>query len=198
MNVQRDVVERRLRSIKEPIAQPLVQTMDMGIQYFVLSSDGAADVLGTLGAWPVFGPFALSNIDLEYLQQAVHSTELDSIVSYIRRTSLSIIQERILAMFDYIEAWDTEFDEHWRLAYQKKFLESICPMTSQQDVPFFIYFHEYETDLPLVFKKRAEIIQYFVTLHNLTPWDQMDIGELESWSAVLDSDNHAFYFISPK
>ena len=101
-------------------------------------------------------------------------------------------------MFDYIEAWDTEFDEHWRLAYQKKFLESICPMTSQQDVPFFIYFHEYEADLPLVFKKRAEIIQYFVTLHNLTPWDQMDIGELESWSAVLDSDNHAFYFISPK
>ena len=79
MNVQRDVVERRLRSIKEPIAQPLVQTMDMGIQYFVLSSDGAADVLGTLGAWPVFGPFALSNIDLECLQQAVHSTELDSI-----------------------------------------------------------------------------------------------------------------------
>lgn len=48
MNVQRDVVERRLRSIKEPIAQPLVQTLDMGIQYFVLSSDGAADVLGTL------------------------------------------------------------------------------------------------------------------------------------------------------
>jgi hypothetical protein len=171
--------------------------MDMGIQYFVLSSAGGADVLGALGAWPAFGPFLLSDTDFPRIREAAHSNDFASIVVLVKQTQLETIQNHILAMFEYVRDEDDEFNEHWQLSFLKRFLESIIDANIQRHTPFFIYFHEYEAELPLVFQTRTELIEHFVSWHKLTPWDRMDIEDLKRWTAILDAHDATFTLIDP-
>ena len=57
---------------------------------------------------------------------------------------------------------------------------------------FYFYFDKFggDEDLPLLFKSEKELAEYFMSLQELIPgfesWDDMDTGDLEYWSDLLD------------
>lgn len=196
MDPQRTALESRLRATKEPIAQPVVATMDMGLQHFVLSSEGAANALGMFGAWPAYGPFAISPADLNALRKASATQDLDLMVATVKRTPLAFIHAKIFGMFEFLRD-DDEYDALWLAEFQKNFVEALLEIPPTPGERLYIFFHEFEAEPPLVFNTRRGLIDYFVSLHRLTPWEQMTTAELESWCGVLDGDDPRFRIIAP-
>ena len=189
MNMHREALLERLTSIKEPMAQPTVQTMDMGIEYCAASSDGATCVLGTYGAWPAHGPFMLSSDDLHRLYQANCQNTLEE--NFVEGMQLEYIWTEISEMFEYFE-----LDKGNRQKFQKRFLELILNEKLNADQEFYIYFHKYNENLPLLFKSHKSLIDYFMSLQDLISWHNMTTDELESWLDTLEEIDD-FAILSP-
>mgnify|MGYP001102271331 CR=1 FL=1 len=196
MDPHRTALESRLRAIKEPIAQPVVATMDMGLQHFVFSSEGAANALGMFGAWPAYGPFALSSADMNALRKASATQDLDLMVAALNRTPLAFIHAKMLDMFEFLGD-DDEYDAAWLAELQKDFVEAVLATSPPPDQRLYIFFHEFEAELPLVFNTRRGLMDYFVSVHQLTPWEEMSTAELDLWCEVLNGDDPRFTIIPP-
>ena len=60
---------------------------------------------------------------------------------------------------------------------------------------FYVYFDKFQQiDLPLLFKSRKELAEYFMSCieGHLESWDEMDKWGLQEWSELID-DYNSFY-----
>ena len=188
MDQYRNKLLMRLKSIKEPVALPTVQTMDMGLQYVAASSEGANTTLGRYGTWPAFGPFTLYLEDLRRLQQA--STQGIS-EKEIEAMEIGYVWNEAKEMFAYIDMNEAEI-----LAFRNAFVNAVLDEQCSPDGQLYVYFHKYDSDLPLFFKTRDSLIDYFMSLEDLVPWDEMSTDELEMWCETLEEVTE-FGIISP-
>ena len=181
MDPHRENLLSQLRSIKAPIAKPTVQTFDMGIEYVVISSEGADRVLGRYGDWPLFGPLGLSSDDLDRLRQ--WSDQPDS--NRFPVIGLEFIWKKIGNMLDYQSASDEE-----KTAFLREFVAAVLDKILFPDEQFYFYFHEYEREVPLLFRSRNELIDYFMSLHEHDwAFGCREVGECTvSWTAKITGD----------
>ena len=89
-----------------------------------------------------------------------------------------------------------EIDESETLSFQRDFIATMLEQATSPDDGFYVFFHKHETDLPLLFRSRNLIIDYFMSMEDLTPWDDMSTEELEMWDKTL-RENAEFMIVSP-
>lgn len=188
MDKRRKILLSHLKTLKEPVALPTVQTMDMGLEYVAASSEGANTTIGRYGSWPVLGPFILKTQEIQRLQQmAVEESKGQPFAGM----EMDYVWREVEEMFEY-----TDIEESERLEFQREFVKEILDKNCNSDSKLYVYFHKFDSELPLLFKTRDEVISYFISLENLTPWDGMTTEELEMWFETLEEITE-FLIVSP-
>ncbi|BCO09235.1 hypothetical protein GF1_16110 [Desulfolithobacter dissulfuricans] len=178
MDQDRVQLLRRLESINEPVALPTAQTMDMGLEYIAASSKGGNTTLGRYGAWPAYGPFTMHAEDLQILKDAARQVISEA---SLERMEIGYIWAEAKEMFSYIGMKESEIQ-----AFQNAFIKAILDAECAPGEKLYVYFHKYESDLPLFFKTRNSLIDYFMSLENLVPWDKMSTDDLGMWCETID------------
>ncbi|PZN74907.1 MAG: hypothetical protein DM484_20055 [Candidatus Methylumidiphilus alinenensis] len=165
MDKRRKRLLSHFKSIKEPVALPTVQTMDIGLEYVAASSEGANTTLGRYGSWPVLGPFILKTEDIRRLQQiAVEGSKSQPFAGM----QIDYVWQEVEEMFAY-----RHMEESERLEFQSDFVKAIIEQKCNHDSKLYVYFHKFDPELPFFFKTRDEVINCFMLSEDLTSWDEM-------------------------
>lgn len=186
MGSRREKLLKRLKSMPKPVACPTVLTTDMGIEYVVASSEGAEVFLGRYGDWPLQGPFRLSADDLGRLEQSSGRMSLDD--APFQGTALEALWAAVVVLFSEVERDDAgnalSIEER-----RRDFVSAILGKHLRPSQEFYIYFDAcgaYDRELPRVFTSRGGLIDHFMSLHSLIPWEEMATETLEDWVSRLE------------
>lgn len=175
MSADRAQLLAELKSVKEPAAQPTVQTMDMGIEYEVASAEGADVVVGRYGAWPAFGPFAIFSEDLQRLERCRVEETLPE--GAFDGTAIEYLGQPITKCVKFNELAETE-----AIKLVATFIERILEALGGQPGTIYVFFHLFEQTAPIVFTSRSALVAHFMASESLQPWDNMTTEELLGWS----------------
>lgn len=162
-----------------PTAYPTVQTMDMGMEFELITEDGFYSELGCFGDWPL------------YEFEGVSEAERDKIMSALNNGSITLDLLCDTGLFGIVDI----IERHQRAAGKGPFaqealsalLRPLCPVLTTTLGPIYAYCDAMDWTLSFeFFATYAELEKSFVDSYPVTPWERLgDACVKECYETVI-------------
>lgn len=179
----REEMLTKLKNIK-PTACSLVMTYDMGMQFEIMTSEGARTEIGNYSDWPYWKFKRLSSEELDILKTKIENKTLS--VEDFSEPLLTLVKSIIDGVKD-IDLSET-FKEllKYPLSETEKDFYVFCDIENWNfEILFFGKLEEMEKDF----------VERFAVFNS---WEEMDNEELEEYCNLLDEESEGIPFYNSK
>mgnify|MGYP000978758238 FL=1 len=166
-------------------AIPTVETMDMGLEFDFVNSEGAGTVLGAFGEWPAIMLRRIENPQWSLIRDKIKNKTLNP--SDIMGTDLEHFANALREFHE---------DDYYKLS------ETLAGLLELPVLIGKVFYCRYDLgswdDKPDFFANESDFLAAFESYYcyYLINWDDMDDGDLEYWFDRIEDEFSEFQYIS--
>ena len=166
-------------------AVPTVYTMDMGLEYDYISSEGANTCLGRIGEWPAYKLGRISDDQWKEIVQKLHNHELSE--ADFKGTDIGLIIQRLH------EVYGDMYDDYYQDTIETFADLSGLPASLPEEFFCLIDVRAWG-EKPKFFVDYDEFMEAFREeyCYDVIPWDEYDDQDLAWWLSRAEDDLSEF------